>query len=120
MAFLRSRGETRGYTNYWVAFPLAFLSGEDLVYAARLPYHLDFRYTPRDDRYGTYTQAAESSPRVAYITTRHPPLDERLRREFSALGVTFQEAQIGDFHIFYALSRKVTPAELGLGVPCCP
>jgi len=67
----------------------------------------------------TYAQAVEASPQAAYITTRHPPLDERLRAGFQALGVSFEEKQIGDFHIFYALSRKVIPEELGLGSDCC-
>ena len=119
MQFLRERGETRGYTNYWVEFPLAFLSGEELLYAARLPYHLNFNYTTRYNRYSPYAQAVEASPQAAYITTRHPPLDERLRAGFQALGVSFEEKQIGDFHIFYALSRKVIPEELGLGSDCC-
>jgi hypothetical protein len=119
IAFLRAQGETRGYTNYWVEFPLAYLSNEELLFAARLPYHLDFRYTPRYDRYAPYSQAVAASPRAAYITTLHEPLNERLRIGFAALGVTFQEKQIGDFHVFYALSRKVTPQELGLGEACC-
>jgi hypothetical protein len=114
MAFLRANGEMRGYANYWVTFPLAFLSGEDLIYSARLPYHLDFRYTPRDDRYPPYAQAVRYSPRVAYLTTRHPPLDERLRAGLAGLGVTYREHVVGDFHIFYALSRRVSPEELGL------
>jgi hypothetical protein len=33
--------------------------------------------------------------------------------------VTFQEARLGAFHIFYNLSRHVTPHELGLGADCC-
>jgi len=114
IGFLRAQGETRGYGNYWVEFPLAFLSDEALIYAARLPYHLDFRYTARDDRYLPYTQAVDASPKVAYITTRHTPLDARIRAGLRRLGVTFAEKHIGDFHIFYALSAKVTPAELGL------
>jgi 4-amino-4-deoxy-L-arabinose transferase-like glycosyltransferase len=120
MAFLRAQGETRGYANYWVEFPLAFLSQEELIYEARLPYHLDFRYTPRDNRYAPYAQAVADSPRAAYVTTLHPALDERLRAGLAALGVAFQEKQIGDFRVFYALSRKVVPEELGLGVECCP
>jgi hypothetical protein len=119
MEFLRAHGETHGYTNYWVTFPLAFLSREELIYAARLPYHLDFSYTPRDDRYAPFTQAAQASPRAAYITTRHPELDRYLRESLTALGVSFREQSLGDFHIFYALSRKVTPDELGLGEACC-
>ena len=119
IAFLREHGETRGYTNYWVSFPLAFLSDEELIYEARLPYHLDFRYTLRDSRYLPYTQAVQRGARVVYITTRHPPLDKRLRENLEALGATFSEKQIGDFHVFYALSRVVTPEELGLGLECC-
>ena len=119
MTFLRAQGETRGYTNYWVEFPLAFFSHDELLFAARLPYHLDFQYTPRYDRYLPYAQAVAASPRAAYITTLHEPLNERLRRGLAGLGVTFQEHQIGDFHVFYALSRKVTPQELGLGEACC-
>lgn len=118
--FLRARGETRGYTHYWVTFPLAFLSGEDLLFAARLPYHADFRYTPRDDRYPPYLAAAQAGPRTAFITTRQPALEARLRAGLRALGVGFAEAQIGDFHVFYALSRAVTPAEVGFGQFCCP
>jgi hypothetical protein len=117
--FLQARDERRGYTNYWVSYPLAFLSGETLIYEARLPYHGDMRYTPRDSRYAPYAAAVAASERVAYITTRHPALDARLRADFDRLGVDYAEKAIGDFNIFYGLSRAVTPSELGLGVECC-
>jgi len=52
--FLHRRGETHGYTNYWVSYPLAFRSGESLIYVPGLPYHLDFRYTQRDNRYAPW------------------------------------------------------------------
>lgn len=113
--FLREQGETRGYTNYWVAYPLAFRSAEDLVFIPRLPYHLDLRYTPRDDRSAPYTALVEQSSRAAFITTRSPALDEHLVAEFNRLGVEWQEAKIGDYHVFYHLSRVVPPVELGLG-----
>lgn len=99
---------------------MAFLSHEDLLFAARLPYHLNFSYTTRYDRYAPYSQAVAESERVAYVTTRHPALDKRLRLGLQALGVSFEEAQIGDFHIFFALSRAVRPETLGLGTDCCP
>lgn len=119
VSFLRAQGETRGYSNYWVSFPLAFLSEEDLIFTARLPYHQDFRYTPRDNRYAPYNDLVQASPHAAYITTNHPPLNERLRQGLTQLGVTFQETQIGNYTVFYALSRKVLPEELGLGEFCC-
>jgi hypothetical protein len=117
MAFLREKGETRGYTNYWVAYPLAFQSAEELIFIPRLPYHPDLRYTARDDRYQPYAGLVAQSDRAAYITTVHTPLlDERLRVGFQKLGITYSEATIGDYRVFYALSSPVRPELLGIGV----
>ncbi len=113
--FLHASGEERGYTNYWVAYPLAFLSDERLIFIPRLPYHPDFRYTERDDRYPPYDDMVDQAQRVAYIVTHHPDLEHKLRQEFLILGVTWKETQIGDYHIFYDLSRVVKPEEMGLG-----
>jgi hypothetical protein len=119
MTFLRQQGETRGYSNYWVSYPLAFESDETLIFAPLLPYHLDFRWTPRDNRYPAYAELVAASPRAAYITTRHPELDAYLRQALSALEIGYQETRIGEYQVFYALTRKVTPAELGLSPKCC-
>ena len=115
IAFLQAQGETRGYSNYWVSYPIAFRSQEQVIFIPRLPYHLDLRYTPRDDRYAPYTEMVETSERVAYITTRNPALDAHLVEQFRALGVTWEETQIGDFHVYYRLSRAVRPQDIGLG-----
>lgn len=115
--FLRQHRELSGYTNYWVSFRLAFLSNEELIYAARLPYKLSLRWTPGDSRYPPYAQRAAASPTSAYITSKHPVLDQLLSHAFGALDIAYQETQIGDFHIFYDLSRAVAPDELGLGLP---
>jgi hypothetical protein len=118
--FLLAHGETRGYSTYWVQTPIAFLSGERIISAARLPYHAALDYTPRDDRYPPYTQAVREAPRAFYITHNHPALAERIRSRLTQLTVTFQEHDIGNYHIFYALSRKVEPAELGIYDPVTP
>jgi 4-amino-4-deoxy-L-arabinose transferase-like glycosyltransferase len=112
--FLLANDETRGYTTYWVQTPIAFLSGERIISAARLPYHLALDYTPRDDRYLPFTQAVREAPRAFFITVNHPKLEALLRERLTALGVTFKEYAIGNYHIFYALSRKVEPEELGI------
>jgi 4-amino-4-deoxy-L-arabinose transferase-like glycosyltransferase len=111
--FLKQEGELRGYTNYWVSFRIAFLSQEEILYAARLPYKADLYYNPANDRYPPYSAAVEQSQRVAYITTKHPMLDHVIRQRFTELGVDFLETQIGDFHVFYRLSRVVRPEEIG-------
>jgi len=110
--FLKENGETRGYSNYWVAYPLAFLSNEELLFSPGLPYHQDLRHTNRDDRIPEYTKLVDESDRVAYITTFNPELDRALTKGFSRLGVTWEEKTFGDFHIFYRISRPVRPEEL--------
>jgi len=114
--FLLENDELHGYSNYWVAYPLAFRSREKIIFVPRLPYHQDFRYTERDDRYDPYGLAVEEAEHVAYITTNHPELNVYIRKEFNDLGVTWREQQIGDYYIFYALSELVRPDDIGLGV----
>jgi len=114
--FLNEHGETTGYSNYWVAYPLAFLSEEELIFIPRLPYHENMAYTSRDDRYETYDQIVESASRAAYITTHHPKLNDYLRDKFIENELTWSEHKIGDFHVFYDLSDVITPEDLDMGV----
>lgn len=113
--FLEQHGETRGYSTYWISYPLAFRSKEDLIFAPALPYHPDLRYSERDDRYAPYTDMVNQSEKVAYITANNAILDVYLRNNFSQLAVRWQEQAIGDFVVFYGLSKAVRPQEIGLG-----
>jgi 4-amino-4-deoxy-L-arabinose transferase-like glycosyltransferase len=115
MQFLHDNDERVGYTHYWVSYPLAFLSQEQLIFPPRLPYHIDMRYTSRDDRYLPYSEIAGSAKKVAYISALNPVLDDHLRDGFRRIGVTWHEKSIGDYRVFYGLSRPVHPEELGLG-----
>ena len=120
IGFLTQKQITRGYSNYWVSYPLAFLSEEKLIFVPRLPYHEDFRYTARDDRYPPYTELVYTAEDLGYITTKHPVLDEYLRQEFKSRAITWEEKRIGDFQIFYDLSVLIHPQELGLGNTTTP
>ncbi|MCH7586945.1 MAG: glycosyltransferase family 39 protein [Chloroflexi bacterium] len=111
--FLTEKGEFRGYSNYWVAYPLAFQSNESLLFVPTLPYHQDFRYTPRDNRYLPYYEQVESSDRIAYISTNHAALNELLREKFSEAEVSWEETQIGNYVIFYNLSEPFRPVGMG-------
>jgi hypothetical protein len=113
ISFLLDHDGTRGYSNYWVTYRIAFQSDERVILAARLPYKEDLVYSPRDAGYVPYSQMADASPTAVYVTTQHPQLDALLRSHFAARNVTFQETQIGPYHVFYDLSRKVRPEELG-------
>jgi 4-amino-4-deoxy-L-arabinose transferase-like glycosyltransferase len=112
--FLDENSIDRGYTTYWVSYPLAFISEERLIFIPRLPYHGDFSYTARDDRYTAYDALVANSKEVGFITARQPWLDSYIRDEFRSLGIEWEEMVIGDFNVFYSLSRTVTPEEIGL------
>lgn len=112
IAFLSDQGELRGYTNYWVAYPLAFRSDERLIFYPALPYHHDFRYTARYNRYPIYQDLVAQSPKVAYITTKHVDLDEHLRGSLEKQGVDWDEILIGEYRIFYNLSERVGIEEI--------
>ena len=114
MRFLRQAGETRGYTNYWVSFRLAFLSAEELIFAARLPYKSDLSYAPSDNRYPAYSKSVDESQRVAYITSQQPIFDAILRQKLGSLGIDFSEVQIGVYRVFYDLSQPIRPEQLSL------
>ena len=117
MAFLHQVGGTRGYSNYFVAFRIAFLSQEEILLSSQLPYKPDFSYNRADDRYPAYTDAVQAADEVVYITSIHPDLDARLAAALQAAQVEFQEADIGPYHIFYRLDRPIEPQALGFGHP---
>jgi hypothetical protein len=112
--FLEQKQEKVGYTNYWVAYPLAFQSNERLIFIPSLPYHQDLRYTARDNRYLPYSKLVESANRAAYIVTNNPLLVDKLRNGFDAKKASWNEEKIGDYLIFYQLSKLVRPSDIGL------
>jgi 4-amino-4-deoxy-L-arabinose transferase-like glycosyltransferase len=112
--FLKQNGEHYGYSNYWTAYPIDFLSNEEIVLIPKLPYHADFRYTSRDDRYPPYDSLVEQSKNVAYITAHFPELDDRIRQALRTYGITWKEQVIGDYRVFYHLSTPLRPDQINL------
>ena len=86
----------------------------------RLPYHEDFRYTARDDRYAPYSDLVLTAEKVAYITTNHETLNSYLRQQFKDRSITWREKGIGDFLVFYDLSKTIHPQDIGLGLTTTP
>jgi len=115
--FLKDNNEVRGYGNYWITYPLAFLSNEELIFTPRLPYHQDFRYTSRDDRYPPYDAMVAASGQVAIITAHFQALDDQIRQTFVSEDVTWKEKVIGDYRVFYDLSKPVRPEEFSFDKP---
>ncbi len=117
IGFLRENSELRGYTNYWIAYPLAFISDEKIIYTPVLPYHPDLRYTPRDNRYRPYNDIVDRAERTAYITSKNPRLDERIVLAMQSASISWEEKRIGDFRVFYNLSAPLDPALINLSMP---
>jgi hypothetical protein len=117
ISFLHRIGSTRGYSNYFVAFRIAFLSHETVILSSQLPYKPDLSYNPADDRFPPYTREVERADHIVYVTSIHAALDRVLSEELAAAGVRFAEKRIGPYHIFYDLSRHISPQELGFGHP---
>jgi len=109
-----------GYSNYWVSYPVNFLSKEEIILVPRLPYHEDFRYTARDDRYSPYGNMVSTAGEVCYITTNHRALDNYLRLQFSDRDLTWKEKRIGDYLVYYDLSNLIHPQDIGLGITTTP
>jgi len=108
IAFLTENGLTRGYANYWIAYRLAFLSGETLIYRAALPYKPDMGYTPRDDRYEPYVAAVEvartQGASIAFITGGIIPVRDWLEGWLAGQGITYSRSAVGAYWVYYAFN----------------
>jgi len=112
--FLISEKEYYGFSNYWISYPLAFVSAEKIISTPKLPYHQDLRLTERDNRISKYNELIKNGSSYFYITSNNPNLDDLLAHAFQENDIDYLENQIDDYHIFYKLSKKITPEELGI------
>jgi 4-amino-4-deoxy-L-arabinose transferase-like glycosyltransferase len=114
IAFLEEQDAERGYTNYWIAFKIAFLSEERVILAPLLPHKEGDRVIPSETRYPPYTDWVSAADRVVYVTGSQPELDRLLRQGFAEHEVTYHERAIGPYRVFYNLSAAAAPSELDL------
>lgn len=105
IAFLDDHALYNGYTQYWIAFRLAFLSGERMQYSATLPYLPSLKYTPLDERYPPYRAAADGTDRIALIiaetTPNLAPIRAGLEGMLAARAITYTVSQIGVYRVYY-------------------
>ena len=112
--FLEENNEKYGFSNYWVSYPLTFLSDEEIISIPKLPYHNDFRYTERDNRIDKYNAEMVEARKFFYIITNNDPLDMLIQEKFIQKQITYLSKRIDNYQIYYNLSQKITPEELGL------
>ncbi|MHB8135265.1 MAG: hypothetical protein ACYDH1_13715 [Anaerolineaceae bacterium] len=112
--FLENNDEYIGFSNYWVSYPLAFKTNEEIIAIPLLPYHLDLQYTDRDNRIPSYMEVLNGKNKFFYVTTNNPKLDEVLVTNLSLKSIKYKYKEIGDYHIFYNLSLPIYPQDLGI------
>jgi hypothetical protein len=105
----------RGYSHHWISYKIAFLSNDQVILAAHLPFRSDLYWNPLDDRYPPYAAAVAASSRLVYVTHREPNLEAYLQRAFAERQVTYSIQDIGPYRVYYDLSAAISPQAIGLG-----
>lgn len=94
------------YTDYFVAYPLIFLSRE-AVLASPLAGPVNV------ERYPAYTRAVESAPHPAYVFRQNTEASAVFVRELRQRGHAFHHERVDGFDL-YVLARHVRPDEINL------
>jgi hypothetical protein len=114
--FLADQGYTRGYASYWTSFRVVFRAHERVILDTALP-HDDKGYIEGDNRYPPYSRTVAETPRVVWITQNFPALDALIARRLDQAAISYRTRGIGPYRVYYAFSRRVAPADLGLTSP---
>lgn len=99
---LEALGVDTVYADYWLAYPLGYLSQGDVAVS---PFS-NSRFPDLDAEVRSDTTPAFAAP--------VGPAADQVRGALTAEGITFTEDEIGSVVVFHGLSERVTPPELGL------
>ena len=97
--YLLERGLTRIYTDYWIAYPLAFESRERIVPAVR---------SGGFDRRHAYGHQVWVDPDPAFVFPRDALGDREFRQDLAAVGGSAEVAEVSVYRI-YTRTRPLEP-----------
>ena len=89
--YLLDRGIDRIYTDYWLAYPIAFESGERVVPGVR---------SGGFSRRASYSHLAWTAENPAFVFAVGTPGDEQFRRDLAAVGGTAEEAEVSVYRVY--------------------
>ncbi len=112
--FLNSHYIRYGYSTYWASYRLDFLSHEAVILTPELPWRASLYYVQSDERYLPYKTLVDQADSPALLTANLPNLDTIIAERLDAAGIHYSRQALGPYTVFYDLSRKVNPADLGL------
>lgn len=112
--FLTENGYAHGYASYWTAYRIAFRSHEQVIFDSILPY-IEEQIGADANRYPPYIDEVAKAERVVWITQNFPALDRAIEAALAEAGVRYRTRDFGPYHVYYDLSQRVSPRELGFG-----
>ncbi len=108
VSFLQDEGIHYAYATHWIGYRLMF----ETKMAVRTSDYVE--QTHGMDRLPRFSQAVETSSEIPAFILFHPPWEKAppLEAELQKLGVRFSKGVVGNYIVYYGLSRRVHPAEV--------
>lgn len=107
VSFLESRNFRYGYTDYATAYPINFLTGEDIICSPTAgPLNVE--------RYPPYTEKVDQAEETFFIFGKASLASSRFEEALHRKGISFESEGVGRHTVYYHLSRRVYPRELPL------
>jgi hypothetical protein len=90
---LEAHGLTRGYTDYWAAYPITYLSGERIIAAPALA----FLYSGRFDRFPAFTATVDAvtTPQTLFLLVDQRCSADAYLGSLQASGATYRAEPVG-------------------------
>ncbi len=106
--FLEGEGIRYAYATHWIGYRLMFESRLAIQTSDYI------EQTHGMDRLPRFSQAVEATPEVPAYILFHPPWQKvpPLEIQLQGLGVSFSKQVVGDYVVYYGLSRRVHPSEV--------
>ncbi len=98
ISYLLDRGDTRIYADYWIAYPVAFESGERII-----PAVLGDDLRRGFNRYIPYAIAVDTSPHPAYVFVAGSPQDRAFAAKLAGISATYERGEVAGFAVYDAI-----------------
>ncbi len=110
--YLTSKNLRWGYSGYWEAYPIIFLSKENIIVSPTLD--LGSVHPKSKDAYPFYTNTVDNKDSVFYITNDKQASVDLFTKKMTELHVRFKGDLLPPFMIYHSFSKRVYPADLAL------
>ncbi|MBW2064684.1 MAG: hypothetical protein JRJ03_07075 [Deltaproteobacteria bacterium] len=109
---LDSKGLRKGYANYFISYPLIYLSNERLIFTPVL-------HDPKNDRYPEYTYLVSKSDNPAFIFVNRNN-ETTFREQLSKYRISAKVLKWGAYRIFYELTPEIDPEKFNMSLGSIP